>query len=171
MSPITEDRPMQFEIPEGVRVHIIVGSLEPTERGCTLPAVIHAAPVEAKTVRSGGLLLKGGLVVMLLAASFGAGDYFATRPRTPELTRDTATLPRPAPAGEQHAFPDRPLPREVTGAAPSGQVPAEFQKQLQQPPTVIPPPGQSTAPTSPGSGSSVPSGAGALGKNPFGLEN
>jgi hypothetical protein len=171
MSPFTEHKPMQFEIPEGVRVQIIVGSLDPAGRGGTLPAVVPAAPVDPQAARSGRLVLKGGLVVMLLAASFGAGDYFATRPRAPELTRATAALPRPAPAGEQHAFPGRPLPREATGAAASGQVPAEFQKQLQQPPTVIPPPGQAATATSAGSGSSVPGGAGAPGKNPFGLEN
>ena len=171
MSPITEHRPMQFEIPEGVRLQIIVGSLDQAGRGCTLPAVVHAAPVEPKAARSGRLLLKGGLAVMLLTASFGAGDYFATRPRTPEPTRAVAALPRPAPAGEQHAFPDRPLPREATGAAPSGQVPAEFRKQLLKPPTVIPPPGQAATATSPGSGSPTPAGTGSPGRYPFGLEN
>src|SRR5262249_42958049 len=96
MSPITEHRPMRFEIPEGVPVQIIVGSVDPAGQVCTLPAVIPAVPVDPKTARSGRLLVKGGLVVMLLAASFGAGDYFASRPHAPELTRAAAAPPRPA---------------------------------------------------------------------------
>jgi hypothetical protein len=66
-------------------------------------------------------------------------------------------LPRAAPTAEQHAVPDHPQPREALAQA-AAQVPADFQRQLQQPPTVIPPPGQTGAPGTPG-------------KNPFGLEN
>ncbi len=102
--------------------------------------------------------------MMLLTASFAAGDYFASRPRAPELTRAAAALPRHAPVAEQHPFPDRPLPRQATTPVPSGQVPTEFQKQLQQRPTVIPPSGQAATPPAAGPGS-------APAKNPFGLEN
>ena len=170
MSPIMEHRRMLFEIPEGAHIQIIVGSRAPAAGRDTPPALLDAAPVERPAPRSGRPLLKGGLALMLLAASFIAGDYFASRPRAPELTRAAAALARPAaPAGEQHAFPDRPLPREA--AAPSGQVPTEFQKQLQQPPTVIPPPGQAAALPAPGPGPGFSGTGSAPGKNPFGLEN
>ena len=110
---------------------------------------------------------------MLLAASFAAGDYFGNRPHPLELARAVAALPRPAPGGEHHAFPDRPLPREAGMPAPSGLIPGEFQRQLQQPPTVIPPPSQAAASPAPGSSLGQGfTGAGApTGKNPFGLEN
>jgi hypothetical protein len=94
---------------------------------------------------------------MLLAGSFAAGLHFGSFPRAPELARTAAALPRPAPATEQRAFPDPPQPREAP-AQTASEVTANFQKQLQQPPTVIPPPGQTGAPETPG-------------KNPFGLEN
>jgi len=55
---------------------------------------------------------------------------------------------------EQRAFPDPPQPPEAS-AVTAGEVTANFQKQLQQSPTVIPPPGLPETP----------------GKNPFGLEN
>jgi hypothetical protein len=94
---------------------------------------------------------------MLLAGSFAVGLHFGSFPRAPELARTAAALPRPAPTTEQHAFPDPPQPREAP-AQTTGEVTANFQKQLQQPPTVTPPPGQTDAPGTPG-------------KNPFGLEN
>jgi hypothetical protein len=93
---------------------------------------------------------------MLLAGSFAAGLHFGSFPRAPELARTAVALPRPAPATEQRAF-DPPQPREAP-AQTASEVTANFQKQLQQPPTVIPPPGQTGAPETPG-------------KNPFGLEN
>jgi hypothetical protein len=176
---MTEHMRMQLEIPESAHVQIIVRSPVTAASGNLLPALFDAASAERPAPRSSPLLLKGGLIVMLLVASFAAGDYFAGRPRSPELARAAAALPRPAPAGEQHPFPDRPLSREATSAVPSGQIPAEFQKQLQQPPTVIPPTGQVAAP--PAAGSSPPpppdrgpgvAGAGSTpAKNPFGLEN
>jgi hypothetical protein len=95
--------------------------------------------------------------VMLVAGSFAVGQHFGSSPRAPELARTAAALPRPALSAEQYAFPDRPQPREAP-AQTDGQVTANFQRQLQQPPTVIPPPGQTGAPET-------------RGKNPFGLEN
>jgi hypothetical protein len=93
---------------------------------------------------------------MMLAGSFTVGQHFGHSPRVPELARTAAALPRPALNAEQRAFPDPPQAR----AAPpqtADQVTADFQKQLQQPPTVTPP-GQRGAADTPG-------------KNPFGLEN
>ena len=161
---------MQFEIPEDAHVHIVIG--KPTSWECstgracagldrgaagTLYAVPGDAAAGRPAPRFGRLLLKGSLGVMLLAGSFAAGLHFGSFPRAPELARTAAALPRPAPTTEQHAFPDPPQPREAP-AQTAGQVPADFQRQLQQPPAVIPPPGQTGAPGTPG-------------KNPFGLEN
>jgi hypothetical protein len=66
-------------------------------------------------------------------------------------------VPRPAPTAEQHAFPDH-LQQRGAEAQNVDPLTADFQRKLQQPPTVIPPPGQTGAP-------------GAAGKNAFGLEN
>jgi hypothetical protein len=178
---------MQFDIPEGAHVQIIIGRPAAAAIGGTLPALLDAAAVERPASRSGRPLLKGGLVVMLLAAAFAGGHYYASRSSAPaaftagSLAQAAPALPRPAPAGEQHPFPDRPLPRRATSPAPSGQIPAEFQKQLQQPPTVIPPPGQAATSPGPGTGSAASPteavhgqeahGAGLPNKNPFGLEN
>ena len=166
---------MQLEIPEDAHVQIIIGSPASVACGGTLPALRNPPPAEQPAPRSGRLLLKGGVLVMLLADSFAGGGYFANRPHAPELTRAAAALPRPAPSSEQHAFPDRPLAREATVPAPSGQVPAEFRKQLQQPPTVIAPPGQAAVSPAPGLTPPQPLGVAGTGsapvKNPFGLEN
>jgi hypothetical protein len=186
MGPITETRYMQFEIPDGAQVQIIVGSSIPAANGRTLPALLEGK-CERPATRSGRPLLKGSLVVMLLAASFAAGHYLGG-PNTPEVARVAAALPRPAPSSEQHPFPDHPLPREATVPGPSGQVSAEFKTQLRQPPTVISPPGQAAAlpapglslppaanggpGQAPGASSGQPfTGAGLPDKNPFGLEN
>jgi hypothetical protein len=156
---------MQFEIPEDAHVHIVIGKpgsakvdagLDPGAAGALLaisdePSAARPAP------RFGRLLLKGALGVMLLAGSFAVGQHFGSSPRAPELAGTAAALPRPAPSAEQYAVPDRPQPREAPGQT-DGRVTADFQRQLQQPPTVTPPPGQTILPETPR-------------KNPFGLEN
>ena len=166
---------MQFEIPEDAHVHIVIGKpaswafnprtcsvgkacvgIDP-DAGGALPALSGNTGVPRPAPRFGRLLLKGGLGVMLLAGSFAVGQHFGSSPRAPELAGTAAALPRPAPGAEQYAVPDRPQPREAPGQT-DGQVTGDFQRQLQQPPTVTPPPGQTIAPGTPG-------------KNPFGLEN
>ena len=107
--------------------------------------------------RFGRLLARGSLAMMLLAGSFAAGQHYGSFPRAPEPARTAAALPWPAPTAEQHAFHDSPQPPEAP-AQTAGEVTANIQKRLRQPPTVIPPPGQTGAPGTPG-------------KNPFGLEN
>ena len=150
---------MQFEIPEDAHVHIVIdkpasarasAGLD-TGAGGALPALSGDAGAPRPAPHFGRLLLKGGLGVMLLAGSFAIGQHFGGSPRAPELARTAVALPRPTPSGEQ------PRPREAP-AQTADQVSADFQRQLQQPPTVIPPPGQTVAPETPG-------------KNPFGLEN
>jgi hypothetical protein len=87
---------MQLEILEGTHVQIIVGSRTSAAGGGTLPTLLDAAAVERPAPRSGRAVLKGCLVVLLLAASFAAGDYFGGRPHAPELTRAAAASPSPA---------------------------------------------------------------------------
>ena len=156
---------MQFEIPEDAHVHIVIGKpgsakldagLDPGAAGALL-AISGEASAARPAPRFGRLLLKGGLCVMLLAGSFAVGQHFGGSPHTPELARTAVALPRPAPPADQHAFPDRPQQHESPAQAAS-QLPADFQRQLQQPPTVTPPPGQTILPETPR-------------KNPFGLEN
>jgi hypothetical protein len=166
---------MQFEIAEDAHVHIVIGkpsSWAFSPRTCSvgkacagidpgagggLPALSGNTGAPGPARRFGRLLLKGALGVMLLAGSFAVGQHFGSSSRAPELAGTAAALPRPALSTEQPAFPDRPQPREAP-AQTAGQLPADFQRQLQQPPTVIPPPGQIVAPGTPA-------------KNPFGLEN
>jgi hypothetical protein len=163
---------MQFEIPEDAHVHIVIGTPSSSDfspgsraagkgfaeldRGAA--GALLAVPGDATAVRLaprfGRLLLKGGFGVMLLAGSFAAGHHFGSPSRSSELARTATALPRPAPTTEQRAFLDPPQPREAS-AVTAGEVTANFQKQLQQSPTVIPPPRRPETP----------------GKNPFGLEN
>ena len=149
---------MQFEIPEDAHVHIVIGKpgsakvdagLDPGAAGALL-AIPGEASAARPARRFGRLLLKGGLGVMLLAGSFAVGQHFGGSPHTPELARTEVALPRPAPTADQHAFPDRPQPHESPAQTAS--------RQLQQPPTVTPPPGQTILPETPR-------------KNAFGLEN
>jgi hypothetical protein len=166
---------MQFEIPEDAHVHIVIGNpaswvlsprtcsvgkacarLDPVAAGAPLTVPGDAAAIRLAP-RFGRFLLKGGLAVMMLASSFAVGQHFGSFPHSPELARTAAAPPRPTLSAEQYAVPDRPQPREAPGQT-DGQVTANFQRQLQQPPTVIPPPGQTVAPET-------------VGKNPFGLEN
>jgi hypothetical protein len=141
---------MQFEIPEDVHVHIVIGKpgsakvdagLHPGAAGALL-----AIPGEASAARPAPRF-----------GRFAVGQHFGGSPHTPELARTAVALPRPAPTADQHAFPDRPQPHE-SPAQIASQLPADFQRQLQQPPTVTPPPGQTILPETPR-------------KNPFGLEN
>jgi hypothetical protein len=156
---------MRFEIPEDALVHIVVGTPASVKASAghnpAAAGALLAVPGDAAAVRPaprfGRLLLRGSLAMMLLAGSFAAGLHFGSFPRAPELARTAVALPRPAPTAEQRAFPDPPQPREGR-AQTAGEVTGNFQKQLQQPATVIPLPGQPGAP-------------GLLGKNPFGLEN
>jgi hypothetical protein len=137
---------MQVEIPEGAHIHIVVGNparafacpgLDPPG---ALPVLAEAADGGRATLR---LLLKSSLVVLLVAGSFALGHYGGATP-APELTRAAA---EPA------------VDHRLSHAAPAeaaGQVPAEFQRQLQQQPWVTPPP-RSPPPA-------------ISGQNPFGLE-
>ena len=174
-SPIKETERMQFEIPEDAHVYIVIGKpaswafspqtcsvgkacarIDPGAGGA-LPALSGDTGAPRPAPRYGRLLLKGGLGVMLLTGSFAVWQHFGSPSRTVELARTAVALPRAAPTADQRAFPDHPQLREAPVQTP-GEVTANFQRQLQQPPTVTPPPGQTSAMETPG-------------KNPFGLEN
>lgn len=135
---------MHFEIPEGANVHIIVGN--------SAPLALVDESRQAGTLRTGGRpVLKGLVVAIVLVGTFVVGQHFGGRAAGTQTAAAAASMPRPAPTGEQHAFPDLPLPNPQRQQA-SGGLPTEFQNELRQPPTVTPPPGS------------------ASGKNPFGLE-
>jgi len=135
---------MHLEIPEGANVQIIVGN--------AAPLALADESRQAGTSRGGGRpILRGLVVAIVLVGTFVLGQHFGGRAAGTQAAAAAASMPRPAPIGEQHAFPDLPLPSPQRQQA-SGGVPTEFQNELRQPPTVTPPPGS------------------ASGKNPFGLE-
>jgi len=133
---------MHLEIPEGANVQIIVGG--------AAPLALADESRQARTSQTGGRpILKGLVVAIALVGTFVVGEHFGGRAAGTQTA--AVSMSRHSPAGEQHAFPDTPLPNPQRQQASSG-VPPEFQNELRQPPTVTPPPG--TAP----------------GKNAFGLE-
>jgi len=135
---------MHLEIPEGANVQITVGN--------AAPLALADESQQAGTSRSGGRpVLKGLVVAIVLVGTFVIGQHFGGRAAGTQTAAAAASVPRPGPTGEQHAFPDLPLPNPRRQQV-SGGVPPEFQNELRQPPTVTPPPGS------------------ASGKNPFGLE-
>ena len=135
---------MLLEIPEGANVQIIVGN--------AAPLALADESRQTGTLRTGGRpVLKGLVVAIVLVGTFAVGQHFGGRAAGTQTAAAAASIPRPAPTGEQHAFPDPPLPIPPRQQA-SGGVPTEFQNELRQPPTVTPPPGVAST------------------KNPFGLE-
>lgn len=133
---------MHLEIPEGANVQIIVRSSPPL-------ALADESRQERPAQTGGRPILKGLVVAIALVGTFVVGQHFGGRAAGTQTA--AASISRPSPAGEQHAFPDAPLPNPQRQQA-SGGVPPEFQNELRQAPTVTPPPGA------------------ASGKNPFGLE-
>jgi hypothetical protein len=134
---------MHLEIPDGANVQIFVGS----------PASLALTDEsrQARPARTGGRpILKSLVVAIALVGTFVAGQHFGGR-ATGGQTVAAVSMPRPSLPGEQHTFPNAPLTNPRPEQAASG-VPAEFQNQLRQTPTVSPPPGEASR------------------KNPFGLE-
>lgn len=127
---------MELIIPEGAQVHITIGA--PAAPMLALPAPTQeAAP--SKTRRP---LLKGVLASFLLFGTYTIGKH--TGSVASSVQTASAGMPAAAQLPEQHAFPDRPLPRPTNQVAASDptQIPSEFTQQLRQAPTVVPPPGQ-----------------------------
>ena len=145
---------MQIEVPDGAYVHVSIGHAPVP----LLPAPPLAAPVPGRAVAfKRRRLLTSVAGLLMLFGGYEVGRH--TGPRGADLQAAQAASATPSAAAasvrEQHAFPDRPLPRVPAAAADPGQVPAAFTDQLRAAPTVQPPPGQ------------PPSGSG--GANPFGL--
>lgn len=149
---------MHLELPDGTQIKILIGppdlvpSAPPAWTGDAVPPAARAMP------GSGRPLLKGTIAAAVLIATFALGQHFSTTPRdTRTASAAMAANPSPAPVAEQRGFPDHPVPRDP-GQQARTDIPPDFQRQLRQPPTVIPPPGQAAQ-------------AGAPVKSPFGLEN
>ncbi len=145
---------MQIEVPDGAYVHVSIGHAPVP----LLPAPPLAAPAPGRAVAfKRRRLLTSVAGLLMLFGGYEVGRH--TGPRGADLQSAQAAPATPSAATaalrEQHAFPDRPLPRIPAAAADPGQVPAAFTDQLRAAPTVQPPPGQ------------PPSGSG--GANPFGL--
>jgi hypothetical protein len=141
---------MNLEIPEGANVHIFIG------KAPTLALTDQRAEVVERS-RGRGLLgrtLKVGLVGILVIGGFWIGEQ-----RSQTATADTGFA---APPPVSQAFPSQAgIPNQAAARPPApnaGQVPPSFQAQLQQPPSIQPPPGQN-------------SGSGNNGANAFGLSN
>jgi hypothetical protein len=147
---------MQLEIPETAYVTIVIGRAVPAIGAGAPPTVLDAAPGERSPPRSGRPLLKGCLAVLLLAASFAAGDFVANRPGAAPALAVTDPPPAALPPGASVGEHGSPAAAEVP-------VPDALRRQLRQPPAVVPPPGQAAEPASPGA--TLPE------RNPFGLEN
>ncbi len=139
---------MNLELPEGTTVQIFIGRPVPAALAADAAAISAPAPRRARP------LLKGAGVIVLIGVAFYLGQHSVVRhPGVDVAAAADATpllpaLPRPL------AVPDRPLPHVAQGDPP---MPPEFQRQLQQAPSVVPPPGARLQPQA--------------GTHPFGLEN
>jgi len=138
---------MNFDIPEGANVHIFIGNSLPlalTDQRAELP----------QRSRRGGILggtLKVAVIGVLVIGGFWVGEQRG------QAASDAAGFTAPPPV--EQAFPSQaaaappPLapPPSVSGQVPPDgvspdRVPPSFAAQLQQPPTIQPPPGQNTGP-------------------------
>lgn len=141
---------MNLELPEGTTVQIFIGRPVPAALAADGSAISLPDPRRARP------LLKGVGVILLVGAAFYLGQHSVVRhpgvqvAAAGEAAPSIPALPRPL------AVPDHPLPH-VAQADPN-QVPPDFQRQLQQAPNVVPPPG-------------IPLRSQAAGAHPFGLEN
>jgi hypothetical protein len=133
---------MNLEIPEGANVQIIIGPALPL----ALTDQREEAPARMRGRGGIGTTLKFAGIAVLIFGAFWVGEQ---RVR-PAIAEAGFAAPQPVSQGPGPSQADAQAP-----TAPAGQVPAEFQAQLQQQPSIQPPPGQNA-----GSGNS----------NPFGLQ-
>ncbi len=152
---------MNFDIPEGANVHIFIGNSLPlalTDQRAELPQRTRGRGILGGTLKVAviGVLVIGGFWVgeqRGQAASSEAG-FTAPPPVEQAFPSQAAAAPpplAPPPSASGQVPPD--------GVSPD-RVPPSFAAQLQQPPTIQPPPGQNTA---------APAGNGP--QNAFGLQN
>jgi hypothetical protein len=147
---------MNLDIPEGANVHIFIGK--------SLPVAVTDLRAELpQRSRRGGILggtLKVAVIGVLVIGGFWVGEQRG------QAASSEAGFTAPPPV--EQAFPSQaaaaPTPLAPTpsasGQVPPGQVPPSFAAQLQQPPTIQPPPGQNTG---------APAGNGP--QSAFGLQN
>jgi hypothetical protein len=126
---------MHLMLPDDVRLQVLIAPVGAT------PLLESERPAARAQRASRHPLLKGTAVVALMGLAFLLGQH-------------THLVFRPTPAAQAEAAPQQPPPATNLPQ----QVPPNFERQLQQAPTVTPPPGQ-------------PSPDAASGKNPFGMEN
>jgi hypothetical protein len=127
---------MNFEIPEGANIQIIIGRVPPL----ALTDQRTEAPVRTRDRSVIGTTLKFAGIAMLVFSAFWVGE---------QRVQPAQAFPNQAPAPSQA--------EAQTPGAGAGQVPPDFQAQLQQPPSIQPAPGQNT-------------GSGGGNNNPFGLQ-
>jgi hypothetical protein len=141
---------MNLEIPEGAHIQIFIGNAQPFG----LADHQDAVPVNKSGRGIAGVLLKSVVIGALVAGGYVFGQF------RNQSANAEAGFPAPPPVSQ--AFPsEAPGPSQAAAqplAADAGQMPANFQATLQQPPNVQPAPGQNT---------SAPNGN----KNPFGLQD
>ena len=160
---------MTFDIPPGATVQIFIGA--PHVAVAAVPASgeppILTSPAPSPRGRP---LLKLAGVGLLVTAAFLGGQ--AVHPGfRPSLAAVGAATSAPAhastaPQDYGHARPERPPPFQanVPPTAPGTQIPPAFAQQLQQPPTITPPPGAKPSPP-------AQTAAGTPATHPFGLED
>jgi hypothetical protein len=142
---------MNFEIPEGANVHIIIGRAPPL----ALTDQRVEPPLRPRGRGIIGPALKFASIAVLVIGAFWVGEQ-----RVQAAGADTGFA---APPPVNQAFPSAaPPPSQAAAEPPSpttpDQVPPDFQAQLQQPPNIQPPPGQN-------------SGSANGNQNAFGLSN
>jgi hypothetical protein len=142
---------MNFQIPEGANVQIIIGGAAP------LALTDQRAQPPEETTRKRGRSVLFTVVKLAGVAVFVIGGFWLGEQRVQAASEDGGFA---APPAVQQAFPTGPLapsPPVTPGNAPQT-LPSGFQAQLQQAPSIQPPPGQVSG-----------SPAGAAGQNAFGL--
>lgn len=142
---------MNLEIPDGANVHIFIGRASPL----ALTDQRAEPPPRSRGRGIIGASLKFTSIAMLVIGAFWVGEQ-----RVQTASADTG-FATPPPVNQ--AFPNAaPSPSQAAAQLPSpaapDQVPPNFQTQLQQPPSIQPPPGQN-------------SGAANANPNAFGLSN
>ena len=159
---------MTLDIPPGATVQIFVGG--PPAQFSAFPASSDAPALSLPAAPARGRpLLKFAGVGVLAAAAFLSGR--AIHPGSQPSLAAAGAFPAPsayasppvAPEAYARAFPDRVIPPAPIPPAmePGNQIPSAFVQQLQQKPTITPPPG--AAPAQAAGGPAV--------KHPFGLED
>jgi hypothetical protein len=144
---------MNFQIPEGANVQIIIGG------GAPLALTDQRVQPREETTRKSGRRTLFTIVKVTGAVAVVIGGFWLGEQRGQAAGEDAGFA---APSAVQQAFPVAPAAGEA--GTPPGQVPQtlppSFQAQLQQPPSIQPAPGQTPA---------APNTAGS--QNAFGLGN